>query len=247
MGNLEYPCDEKKALTYLNEKKVHQPFQEKSFPMGFDTYASTGHTLPSKLSVASPEPKADVPFYPIDRSNFALRKKSVDSIYDDLPHETREYRGRPDGQSGEMDEKRGGGDKDEPQTIPYVGRWAQMSRAWATQTIIMMIITAFSYFLLSKDVEDMAKDAILQLTSACLTLESATNTVINSPRSVAITTVTMVEKTAQSIIDLTGRSFLKIISVLQNLIGWILRLYLGTYICIAEVIIRTAVSIATDV
>ncbi|KAJ1811734.1 hypothetical protein LPJ60_006692, partial [Coemansia sp. RSA 2675] len=86
--------------------------------MGLDTYASTGHTLPSKHSVASPEPKADGPFYPIDRSNFALRKKSVDSIYDDLPHETREYRGRPDGQSGEMDEKRGGGDKDEPQTIP---------------------------------------------------------------------------------------------------------------------------------
>ncbi|KAJ2491943.1 plasma membrane fusion protein prm1 [Coemansia sp. RSA 2050] len=299
-----YPYDMKAPVTYPDEKKAYQPFQEKSLPMGFDTYASTSHALPPKHK-ADPDPEADELFYPINNSNFASRNQSVDNIalgqpttqrkrasmrsektdhtftdeslnnlkpydniYNDLPHETRRHShrnsgrqhmpmpiphprenyGRPDEKSGRMDEKHGGHDsEDEPKIIPYVGRWAQMSRAWATQTIIMMVVTAFSYFLLSKDVEDMAKDAILQLTSACLTLESATNTVINSPRSVAITTVTMVERTAQSIIDLTGRSFLKIISVLQNLIGWILRLYLGTYICIAEVIIRTAVSIATDV
>ncbi|KAJ2866673.1 plasma membrane fusion protein prm1 [Coemansia aciculifera] len=199
--------------------------------------------------------------------------KKYDDIYDDMPHQqarrrsnrssgrqhmpmpapdTRDYYGRSDEQSGEMNEKHGRYNNAEPEentpeTSPYVGRWAKMSRAWATQTVIMLLLTAFSYYLLAQDANDMAQDAILKITSACLTLESATNSVINAPRSVAISTVTMVQSSAQAIIDLTGRSFLKIISILENLIVWILRMYLGTYICIAEVIIRTALSIATDV
>ncbi|KAJ2459705.1 plasma membrane fusion protein prm1 [Coemansia sp. RSA 2424] len=195
--------------------------------------------------------------------------KKYDDIYDDAPHhrrsnngdnvgrqdmsipQTQGYFGRNDEQGGsnEMSEKQDGDyhHNGKPETSPYVGRWAQMSRAWSSQVIVMMLFSAFSYYLLAQDANDMAQDAILQITSACLSLESATNTVINAPRSVAISTVTMVQKTAQSIIDVTGRSFLSIISILENLIGWILRMYLGTYICIAEVIIRTALKIATDV
>ncbi|KAJ2043305.1 plasma membrane fusion protein prm1 [Coemansia sp. RSA 922] len=310
-----YPDEKKAPATFSDEKYAYQPFNEKSYPMGFDTYASTSHAPPPqrdfKAPVVVPEPEADEYFYPINNSSFASRNQSVDNvaltqpaaverkraslmsdeldrtftdneslnnlkkyddIYDDMPHQprrrsnrnsgrqhmpmpvpdTRSYYGRPDEQGGDMNEKHGQYGNSEPQekspeTSPYVGRWALMSRAWATQTVIMLLLTAFSYYLLAQDANDMAQDAILQITSACLTLESATNSVINAPRSVAISTVTMVQSTAQAIIDLTGRSFLKIISILENLIVWILRMYLGTYICIAEVIIRTALSIASDV
>ncbi|KAJ2744051.1 plasma membrane fusion protein prm1 [Coemansia sp. BCRC 34301] len=193
--------------------------------------------------------------------------KKYDDIYEDDPHEhyrrsrnsgghqpipvpasqNHGYYGRNDEQmGGDMNEKQGESKK-EPETSPYVGRWAQMSRAWASQLIVMMLFTAFSYYLLAQDAHDMAEDILLQLTSACLSLESATNSVINAPRSVAISTVTMVQNTAQAIIDVTGRSFIKTLSILENLVTWVLRMYLGTYICIAEVIIRTALKIAADV
>ncbi|KAJ2834845.1 plasma membrane fusion protein prm1 [Coemansia furcata] len=310
--------DEKKApMSFWDDKKAHQPY-DTSYPMGFDTYASTSHAPPPQRGYKPPAPpvaEADEYFYPINNSNYASRNQSVDNIalaqpavaerkraslmsdeldrtftdndslnnlkkhddiYDDMPYQhtrrrsnrssdrqhhmpmpapvTRDYYGRQDEQSGSagMNEKQGrynnsAPQEKKPETSPYVGRWAKISRAWATQTIILMILSAFSFFLLAQDAQDMAQEVVTHITSACYTLESATDTVVNSPRSVGMTTVAVVQKTAQAIIDITGRSFLKILSILENLIVWILRMYLGTYICIAEVIIRTALSIAADV
>ncbi|KAJ2000506.1 plasma membrane fusion protein prm1 [Coemansia thaxteri] len=130
---------------------------------------------------------------------------------------------------------------------PYIGKWARISRAWATHTVVLLVFTAIMFMLSASDARTKAEAAIAELNSVCLSLQSASETVVNSPRSVGITTVTMIQTAAQSIIDLTGRSLLKIVSMLQTLIVWVLRMYLGTYICIAEVIIRTALSIAADV
>ncbi|KAJ2907285.1 plasma membrane fusion protein prm1, partial [Coemansia aciculifera] len=191
---------------------------------------------------------------PYDHTNKFRHRNSGSSQNHDMPvpqtYANYNGSGRPD----EFNEKQAMMDRTDekkkgpyPDNSPYVGRWAKMSRAWASQTIVMLLLSAFTFFTMALDARETAEDILLRVQSACLSLESATDIVINSPRSVGISTLTLVQNTAQSIIDVTGRGFVKTLSILQTLIGWVLRMYLGTYVCIAEVIIRTALSIAEDV
>ncbi|KAJ2723246.1 plasma membrane fusion protein prm1 [Coemansia sp. Benny D115] len=133
------------------------------------------------------------------------------------------------------------------QIMPYVGKWAIISRSWATQSVILLVFMGLGYILLAEEARKIAQEAVGSINSACLAVENASETVVNSPRSVALSTLTMIESSARSLIRVTYNSLNKLLTLLQTLIVWILKMYFGTYICIAEVIIQTALSVVAEV
>ncbi|KAJ1859707.1 plasma membrane fusion protein prm1 [Coemansia sp. RSA 2703] len=130
---------------------------------------------------------------------------------------------------------------------PYVGKWAKISRAWATQTVILLIFMGYGYVLLAGDARDKAKQAVSSLNSGCLAVQTATEAVVNSPRTAAHTSLEMVQTATIGLINVAFGTLNKILSMLESLIMIVLKIYVGTFICIAEVIIRTALTIVADV
>ncbi|KAJ1720470.1 plasma membrane fusion protein prm1 [Coemansia erecta] len=130
---------------------------------------------------------------------------------------------------------------------PYVGKWAKISRAWATQTVILLIFMGYGYVLLAGDARDKAKEAVGYINSSCLAVETAAEAVVNSPRTAAQTSLDMVQAATIGLINVAFNTLNKILNMLESLIMIVLKIYVGTFICIAEVIIRTALTIVADV
>ncbi|KAJ2808485.1 plasma membrane fusion protein prm1 [Coemansia guatemalensis] len=131
--------------------------------------------------------------------------------------------------------------------MPYIGKWAQLSRSWASQTVIMLIFMGIGFILMAALARRMAEDSVSLLNAACHGVESASNAVINAPNNAALSTLRMVERSAENIIEFAAKTVSKILDVFQYMIVWVLKLYIGTYICFAELIIRTALSMVTQV
>ncbi|KAJ2612839.1 plasma membrane fusion protein prm1 [Coemansia sp. RSA 1365] len=130
--------------------------------------------------------------------------------------------------------------------MPYIGKWAQLSRSWASQTVIMLIFMGVGYILMAALARRLAEDAAALLIAACNAVDSASDAVINAPNNAALSTLRMVEKSAENIIEFTAKTLTKIIDIFENMIVWVLKLYIGTYICFAELIIRTALSMVAQ-
>lgn len=130
---------------------------------------------------------------------------------------------------------------------PYVGKWAKISRVWISQLIITLIFIGLNNIFMANQAREMAQTAISELNLVCLSLENAADQVLNAPRTVAVSTVTMIQDAARRIVEVTAHSLIKTLDMLKTIIIWVLKLYVGTYICIAEVIVQTALAVVADV
>ncbi|KAJ1894797.1 plasma membrane fusion protein prm1 [Kickxella alabastrina] len=183
------------------------------------------------------------------------RKNNHDSRYDsrytsgynDYSDSQRVYKDKPKGHYTEKPQRRNEKDYGRHEISAYVGKWGRISRTWASYSVILLVFMGVGFLMMADSAREKAQDSMHAINSGCLSVQTASEAVINSPRTAAISSLTMVQTAAQSIIDLTGRSILKIFTMLQTLIVWVLKMYFGTYICIAEVIIRTALMVAEEV
>ncbi|KAJ2847065.1 plasma membrane fusion protein prm1, partial [Coemansia erecta] len=130
---------------------------------------------------------------------------------------------------------------------PYIGKWARLSRAWATQTVILLIFVGYGYLILAGDARDKAKEALGYINGNCLAVETAAEAVVNAPRTAAESSLAMLEKATMGLIDVAYNSLNKIVNMIESLIIIVLKIYVGTFICISEVIIRTALTMITEV
>ncbi|KAJ2704684.1 plasma membrane fusion protein prm1 [Coemansia sp. IMI 203386] len=130
---------------------------------------------------------------------------------------------------------------------PYVGKWARLSRSWATQTVILLIFMGYGYILMAGDARDKSTEALNFINSNCRAVETAAGAVVNAPRTAAESSLAMLEKAAQGLVTVAYNSLNKIINMIESLIVIVLKIYIGTFICIAEVIIRTALTMITEV
>ncbi|KAJ1887241.1 plasma membrane fusion protein prm1, partial [Coemansia sp. IMI 209127] len=105
---------------------------------------------------------------------------------------------------------------------------------------------AIDYILLAATARSAAASAVATTNQGCSSIQKVVIAVDNAPRSAAIAAVTMVQNAAQSLIDKTGQILNQVIDMLETLIVMILKLYVGTYICFAELIIQTALSAITE-
>ncbi|KAJ1730445.1 plasma membrane fusion protein prm1 [Coemansia sp. Benny D160-2] len=123
---------------------------------------------------------------------------------------------------------------------PYVGKWSRISRAWVNESLILLVFMAIDYMNLAKIARSSAADASSSADQGCSAIEQAGTAISNAPRTAAISAVNMIQRAAQKVVDTTGKMLTSIIDMLESLIVMILKMYLGTYICFAELIIRAA-------
>ncbi|KAJ2147711.1 plasma membrane fusion protein prm1 [Coemansia sp. RSA 353] len=130
--------------------------------------------------------------------------------------------------------------------VPYVGKWGMISRSWASQTVILIIFMGVGYIMMADSAQRLATEAALTLNYGCSSVDTAANAIVNAPGTVALATITMVESAAENAIAALGRTLNKIISMLRDLIVWVLKLYIGTFICFATLIVKTALNMITE-
>ncbi|KAJ2617245.1 plasma membrane fusion protein prm1 [Coemansia sp. RSA 1804] len=123
---------------------------------------------------------------------------------------------------------------------PYVGKWSRISRSWVNESLILLVFMAIDYMNLAKIARSSAADASSSADQGCSAIEQAGTAISNAPRTAAISAVNMIQRAAQKVVDATGKMLTSIIDMLESLIVMILKMYLGTYICFAELIIRAA-------
>ncbi|KAJ1951963.1 plasma membrane fusion protein prm1 [Linderina pennispora] len=129
---------------------------------------------------------------------------------------------------------------------PYIGRNAKLSRAWATHTVVLLLMTAVIFIFNAQSAHELGDRAIANLNTGCMSVQSATDTVVNLPRTMAVATVRNAEETSRGVVRMTGRMLTGTLSAISDLIIFVIKLYAGTAICIAEVLIKAGLSVAED-
>ncbi|KAJ1959937.1 plasma membrane fusion protein prm1, partial [Dipsacomyces acuminosporus] len=129
---------------------------------------------------------------------------------------------------------------------PYIGLGAKLSRAWATHTVVLLLLTAIMFIFNGLEAKEKAQHAIQRLHDGCMNVQTATETVVNLPETMAKGTIKTIEKSTQSLVRMTGKSLISLLDALEKLVVWIIKMYFGTIICIAEVIIRSALDVVAD-
>ncbi|KAJ2478690.1 plasma membrane fusion protein prm1 [Coemansia sp. RSA 2131] len=130
--------------------------------------------------------------------------------------------------------------------MPYVGKWGMISRSWASQTVILIVFMGVGYIMMADSAKRLATEAALTLNYGCSSVDTAANAIVNAPSTAALATITMVETAAENAVAALGRSLNKIITMLRDLIVWVLKLYIGTFICFATLIVKTALTMISE-
>ncbi|KAJ2765845.1 plasma membrane fusion protein prm1, partial [Coemansia nantahalensis] len=129
---------------------------------------------------------------------------------------------------------------------PYIGKWAKLSRVWTSQTVIMIVFMAVGYMLMADAARRMAADTAAGMLAACGALDSAANHVVNAPNQAALSMLGLLTEGALDVVRLAEKTLIQIIDIFRDIIVWVLKLYVGTFICFAELIIRTALAMVAE-
>ncbi|KAJ2845064.1 plasma membrane fusion protein prm1, partial [Coemansia brasiliensis] len=131
--------------------------------------------------------------------------------------------------------------------MPYVGKWGKISRSWASQTVILIIFMGVGYIMMSAGIQSMAADSVAYLNAGCAAVDTAADAVVNAPSTAALATLSMIDSAARNAVNALGNSINKVITILRDLIVFVLKLFVGTFICFATLIVKTALTMISEV
>ncbi|KAJ2709517.1 plasma membrane fusion protein prm1, partial [Coemansia spiralis] len=129
---------------------------------------------------------------------------------------------------------------------PYIGKWAQLSRVWSNQTVILIVFMGIGYMMMADGARRMAIDTAAGLLAACAAIDTAADNVVNAPSHAALSMLGVIESSVMNILRATEKTLVMVINTFRDIIIWVIKIYVGTYICFAELIIRTALSMITE-
>ncbi|KAJ1863092.1 plasma membrane fusion protein prm1 [Coemansia sp. RSA 989] len=130
--------------------------------------------------------------------------------------------------------------------MPYVGKWGKISRSWASQTVILIVFMGVGYIMMSAGIQHMADDSVAYLNAGCAAVDTAADAVVNAPSTAALATLSMIDSAARNAVNALGNSINKVITILRDLIVFVLKMFVGTFICFATLIVKTALTMISE-
>jgi len=134
-----------------------------------------------------------------------------------------------------------------PDQTPYLSLQARLSQIWLNRWTVLLVLVLVRVMIAVADVDDNIGDAKIKALEACTKVEDIGSTVSSMPhflsRGVNEMTASSIELAVRGLVSALELA----VTVIQNLIIFVINMMTSTYVCLATAIIHGSLDVAAEV
>ncbi|KAL2260546.1 hypothetical protein VTK26DRAFT_5413 [Humicola hyalothermophila] len=134
-----------------------------------------------------------------------------------------------------------------PTITPYLGLRARLSQLWFNRWTILLILVLVRVILLTDGLDDDIADAKVKALSACTKVEDIGSAMASMPHYLSVGVNSLASDGITKSVSAMVQVLNLILTGVENLILFIINMYIGTFVCIATALIHGGLDVAVKV
>lgn len=134
-----------------------------------------------------------------------------------------------------------------PTITPYLGLRARLSQLWLNRWTVLLILVLVRVVLLTGSLDDNIGDARLEALSACTKVEDIGSAMASMPHYLSVGVNSLASDGITKAVSAMVQVLMLILTGVENLIFFVINMYVGTFACLAAALIHGGLDVAVKV
>ncbi|KAL2148884.1 hypothetical protein VTH82DRAFT_1570 [Thermothelomyces myriococcoides] len=134
-----------------------------------------------------------------------------------------------------------------PTITPYLGLRARLSQLWFNRWTVLLILVLIRVIILTESLDDNIGDAKVKALSACTKVEDIGSAMASMPHYLSIGVNSMASEGITKAISGMVQMLMLILTGVENLIFFIINMFVGTYACLIAALIHGGLDVSVKV
>ncbi|KAK4097317.1 hypothetical protein N658DRAFT_518707 [Parathielavia hyrcaniae] len=134
-----------------------------------------------------------------------------------------------------------------PSVTPYLGLRARLSQIWFNRWTILLILVLVRVLLVTDSLDDDIGDAKVKALSACTKVEDIGSAMASMPHYLSVGVNSLASDGITKTVAGMVHMLMMILTGVENLIFFIINMYVGTFVCLAAALIHGGLDVAVKV
>jgi hypothetical protein len=134
-----------------------------------------------------------------------------------------------------------------PTVTPYLGLRARLSQLWFNRWTILLILVLVRVLILTAGLNDNIGDAKVKALSACTKVEDIGSAMASMPHYLSVGVNSMASEGITTAVSGMVKMLMMILTGVENLILFIINMYVGTYACLIAALIHGGLDVSVKV
>jgi hypothetical protein len=134
-----------------------------------------------------------------------------------------------------------------PSVTPYLGLRARLSQLWFNRWTVLLILVLVRVVLLTGSLNDNIGDAKVKALSACTKVEDIGSAMASMPHYLSVGVNSLASDGITKAVSAMVQVLMMILTGVENLIFFIINMYVGTYACLIAALIHGGLDVAVKV
>ncbi|KAK3370994.1 plasma membrane fusion protein PRM1 [Lasiosphaeria ovina] len=135
----------------------------------------------------------------------------------------------------------------DPAVTPYLGLRARLSQVWFNRWTVLLVLVLIRMLILTGGLNDNLDNAKAQSLAACSKVEDVGSAVASMPHYLSVGVNNLAASGVNHAVSAMAQVIMMILTGVQELIFFIINMYVGTYVCLASALIHGGLELATAV